>query len=92
MADQLYAAYAKAQDIERLRLITGDEGLSPTERAYLAFGKAFEERFIGQSEGPRTLEQSLEAAWRCLRELPGSELYRLPQDLVHAMLQDQERS
>lgn len=92
MADQLYAAYAKAQDIERLRLITGDEGLSSTERAYLAFGKAFEERFIGQSEGPRTLEQSLEAAWRCLRELPGSELYRLPQDLVHAMLQDQERS
>lgn len=82
MADQLYAAYAKAQDIERLRLITGDEGLSSTERAYLAFGRAFEERFIVQNQGSRTLERSLDVAWHCLRELPRDELYRLPRDLV----------
>lgn len=81
MADQLYAAYAKARELEKLRLIVGDEGLTPIEHKYLKFGNEFEKSFINQ-ENERDIQKSLLVAWSCLSELPESELFRLPDDLV----------
>nr|HPI97508.1 V-type ATP synthase subunit B [Synergistales bacterium] len=82
LADQLYAAYARAIEIGKLRLIVGDEGLTELEHKYLKFGKRFESQFINQGNIHRTLTDSEGVAWKCLSSLPESELYRLPSEYV----------
>jgi V/A-type H+-transporting ATPase subunit B len=76
LAQQLYAAYARASRVRVLASVVGEQGLPETDRRYLAFGDAFEHRLIHQS-GPRTLAASMEVGWSLLRELPVSELQRL---------------
>ena len=86
MADQLYAAYARSRELERLKLIVGEEGLSPLEHRYIRFGASFEKKFVNQGESRRNLASSLEEAWESLSGLPVSELYRLPEELVSSRL------
>jgi V/A-type H+-transporting ATPase subunit B len=76
LASQLYAAYARATQARVLASVVGEEGLSETDRKYLAFGTRFEQEIVRQPE-PRTLEASMEAGWNCLRSLPRAELSRL---------------
>jgi V/A-type H+-transporting ATPase subunit B len=76
LASQLYAAYARAVQARVLASVVGEEGLSETDRSYLAFGAQFEKQLIHQM-APRSLEQSMEVGWRLLRALPVSELARL---------------
>jgi V/A-type H+-transporting ATPase subunit B len=76
LASQLYAAYARATQARVLASVVGEEGLSDTDRSYLAFGARFEQELVRQAE-PRALEASMEAGWTCLRALPRSELARL---------------
>ena len=53
LADQLYAFYARGQDVRRLVAIVGEGGLSEEERQYLHFADRFETEFIHQGEaGP----------------------------------------
>ncbi len=82
LADQLYASYAKAQELSRLRLIVGDDGLTETEHLYLKFGEKFEKSFVDQRVTHRTIAESVEIAWQCLAELPPRELYRLPEHYI----------
>jgi len=90
LADQLYAAYARAVEIGKLRLIVGDEGLTEIEHRYLGFGERFESDFINQGNIHRNLMESEKIAWQCLSLLPESELYRLPSDYVAENFQPQE--
>jgi V/A-type H+-transporting ATPase subunit B len=90
MADQLYAAYARSIELERLKLIVGEEGLSPLEHRYIDFGASFEKHFVGQGECRRGLSESLEESWKSMIMLPGSELYRLPEDLVSSRIPGRE--
>jgi V/A-type H+-transporting ATPase subunit B len=76
LASQLYAAYARATQARVLASVVGEEGLSETDRKYLAFGTRFEQEIVRQPE-PRTLEASMEAGWSCLGSLPRTELSRL---------------
>jgi V/A-type H+-transporting ATPase subunit B len=76
LASQLYAAYARAVQARVLASVVGEEGLSETDRGYLAFGARFEQQLIHQL-APRPLEASMEIGWRLLRTLPKSELSRL---------------
>ncbi len=76
LSSQLYAAYARATQARVLASVVGEEGLSETDRRYLAFGTAFEQRLVNQPDA-RTLEQSMEAGWELLRALPVAELSRL---------------
>ena len=76
LASQLYAAYARATQARVLASVVGEEGLSETDRSYLAFGTEFERRLIDQKR-PRSLEASLEVGWRLLAALPRGELARL---------------
>lgn len=78
LADQIYASYARAREVERMRLIVGDDGLSSVEKTYLEFGLAFEKTFLSQGNSGRTLRESEEEALECLEILPGSELFKLP--------------
>jgi V/A-type H+-transporting ATPase subunit B len=76
LASQLYAAYARATQARVLASVVGEEGLSETDRKYLAFGARFEQELVRQAE-PRALEASMESGWACLRSLPRTELARL---------------
>jgi V/A-type H+-transporting ATPase subunit B len=76
LASQLFACYARSVQTRLLASVVGEEGLSGSDRAYLAFGNAFERSLIGQDEA-RTLEQSMHAGWGALRMLPRAELMRL---------------
>ncbi len=82
LADQLYASYARAKEVERLRLIVGDDGLTNDERQFLKFGAVFEKNFLHQGEGSRNLEESLQASWQCLFTLPDELLFKLPPSVI----------
>jgi V/A-type H+/Na+-transporting ATPase subunit B len=85
LAAQLYAAYAQAQQTRILASVVGEEGLSPTDRTYLAFGERFEHEVINQADR-RDIDQSLEAGWRVLDGLPRGELHRLSDEQIRAHL------
>ena len=76
LANQLYAAYARAVQARVLASVVGEEGMAANDRRYLQFGRAFEHELIHQA-GPRSLEASLAAGWRLLAGLPAGELTRL---------------
>ena len=76
LSSQLYAAYARAAQARVLASVVGEEGLAETDRRYLAFGAAFEERIVNQ-DAARTLNQSMDIGWELLAGLPKSELSRL---------------
>jgi V/A-type H+-transporting ATPase subunit B len=76
LANQLYAAYARAVHMRVLASVVGREGLSEIDRLFLDFGARFEQELVHQP-GARTLDESMEVGWRLLRMLPRAELYRL---------------
>ena len=76
LANQLYAAYARAVHVRVLASVVGREGLTETDRLFLDFGDRIESDFIHQ-QGMRSLEAGMEIGWQLLRTLPASELYRL---------------
>ena len=72
VANQLFSCYAKVGDARALASVIGEDELSPIDKKYLAFGKAFESRFIGQ--GPT---ETLDIGWELLGMLPREELDRI---------------
>jgi V/A-type H+-transporting ATPase subunit B len=83
VARQLYAACARALRARSLESIIGHEELSDRERCYLRYGEVFEQRFLSQGrEESRSIALTLDRAWETLRELPESELTRVPKDLI----------
>jgi V/A-type H+-transporting ATPase subunit B len=85
---EIYAAYAKAKKAQMLASIIGEGEMGEAERNYLAFGKAFESRFIAQrNDEERTLEQTLALGWELLRLLPAASLTRLKPDDISEHLQ-----
>jgi V/A-type H+-transporting ATPase subunit B len=81
LASQLYAAYARANQIRTLAKVVGEEGLPAGDRLYLDFGNAFERDFVHQ-EGARVLEESLDIGWNLLAMLPAGELSRLSDEQI----------
>ncbi len=78
VANQLFAAYAKVQDVKALSSVIGEDELSDTDKLYIKFGKEFEKRFISQgADESRTIIQTLNLGWDLLRILPRSELDRI---------------
>ena len=78
LSNQLFASYSKVQDARSLASVIGEDELSPLDKQYLRFGRAFEQLFVrqGQQED-RSLEQTLELGWRLLSLLPRGELDRV---------------
>lgn len=78
LANQLFSAYAKVGDARNLASVIGEDELSPIDKQYLAFGKEFEEKYIGQGpEENRTMEETLNLGWELLGRLPKEELDRV---------------
>ncbi len=83
LASQLYAAYARVKEVERLVSIIGTEELSEISRRYLEFGERFERTFVAQAFAEnRDLEHTLTLGWEVLAPLPDDELTRLSRDLL----------
>jgi V/A-type H+-transporting ATPase subunit B len=75
---QLYAAYARTQDVRSLASVIGEEELTDTDQRYLKFGRAFEKEFVNQSfTENRSIERTLEIGWKLLSMLPKTELTRV---------------
>ena len=78
VANQLFSCYAKVGDARALASVIGEDELSPLDKKYLEFGKAFELEFLGQrADENRTIETTLDIGWRLLRMLPREELDRI---------------
>jgi V/A-type H+-transporting ATPase subunit B len=83
VADQLYAVYAQGRDLRRLVAIIGEAALSESDRRYLEFADRFEEVFINQGHTARSVEATLNLAWKLLSMLPASELTRISEEQVN---------
>ncbi|MEF9954502.1 MAG: V-type ATP synthase subunit B [Clostridium sp.] len=78
VANQLFSCYAKVGDARALASVIGEDELSPIDKQYLEFGKAFEQQFIGQDPHEnRSIIQTLDIGWQLLGMMPRSELDRI---------------
>ncbi|NMA47167.1 MAG: V-type ATP synthase subunit B [Lentisphaerae bacterium] len=81
VASQLFAAYSKVKDVRALASVIGEEELSPVDKLYVEFGRAFEHRVVAQGEyEDRSIEQTLALGWEVLRILPRAELLRVSEE------------
>ena len=81
LASQLFSAYSYVMDVRNLASVIGEEELTPLDHQYLEFGGSFERDFVSQGRDEnRSVEESLEIAWRTLGRLPAEELHRLTED------------
>lgn len=72
--DQIVARQAR-----ELAELVGEDALSATDRSYLSFEQAVEQRLLNQRrDEARTLDETLDRAWEALRVLPRRELTMLP--------------
>lgn len=78
ISDQLFASYSKVQDVRALAKVLGEADLSETDKKYLEFGEAFEEKFLNQGRFEnRTINQTLDIALEILKILPDEELDKM---------------
>ncbi|MEU9849988.1 V-type ATP synthase subunit B [Streptomyces sp. NPDC047985] len=85
VAAQLLASLARARQVRELSDLVGETSLSPADRRYLEFDRAFLRRFVDQRPDElRTLDQTLDHAWQVLLTLPRSQLAMLPTALLDA--------
>lgn len=83
VANQLFASYSRVQEVRSLSSVIGEDELADTDKKYLAYGKEFETRFIGQRKDEnRTIIETLEIGWDLLRMLPREELDRIDTQLL----------
>jgi len=88
---QLFSAYSRVQEVRALASIIGEEELVEQDRMYMNFGKAFEEEFILQSEDDnRSIEKTLDTAWKVLGYLPAEELTRISHDEIEKYYKKRE--
>ena len=78
VANQLFSCYAKVGDARALASVIGEDELSPLDKKYLQFGKAFEAEFVGQTDTEnRSIIDTLNKGWELLGMLPKEELDRI---------------
>jgi len=80
--DQVYSAYANGVDLRRLVAIIGEEALTERDRLYLKFAEEFEKQFLSQGQTDRTIEDTLNLAWKLLSMFPKGELKRVKEDHI----------
>ena len=84
VANQLFSCYAKVGDARALASVIGEDELSPIDKRYLVFGKAFEAEFVGQSETEnRSITETLDKGWELLGLLPKDELDRIDTKILN---------
>ncbi|MFR1518276.1 MAG: V-type ATP synthase subunit B [Clostridia bacterium] len=83
VANQLFSAYSKVQEIRALASVIGEEDLSAEDRKYMDFGREFEEQFLSQSyEENRSITETLDLGWKLLAILGADQLDRIDPELI----------
>lgn len=78
ISDQLFSSYSRVQDARALAKVLGEADLSETDKKYLEFGRAFEEKFLNQDRFEnRSIDKTLDLAWEILQILPKEELDKI---------------
>ena len=89
LSNQLYASYAKVQDVRSLASVIGEEDLSATDKLYFEFGRRFESEFLTQdSFENRTIDNTLDLGWKLLSILPRNELERVNDEMYEKYIQN----
>ncbi|MDP2182212.1 MAG: V-type ATP synthase subunit B [Actinomycetota bacterium] len=87
LSNQLFGAYARGIQAKELAIILGEAALSESDKAFVAFADAFEDRFIRQGEHEeRTVEETLAIGWELVALLPRSEVKRIKDEFVEKYL------
>jgi V/A-type H+-transporting ATPase subunit B len=87
LAAQLIAALSRARQVRELVELVGSAALGESDRHYLQLVEVFESELVNQRQDEsRTLEQTLDRAWRVAAALPRQELTMLPAALLDAHL------
>ena len=85
VSNQLFASYSKVQDARSLASVIGEDELSETDKLYLKFGTAFEEKFLNQGiYENRSIDETLDLGWKLLSILPRTELDRISDEEIKA--------
>ncbi len=85
VANQLFASYARGQEVRELATILGEGSLTETDKRYLEFVKKFEDTFVRQAaDENRNIEDTLTIGWKLLSILPKSELKRVKEEHIEA--------
>ena len=80
VANQLFSCYAKVGDARALASVIGEDELSPIDKRYLVFGKAFGGRVCRTVRNRnRSITETLDKGWELLGLLPGIDLTELIQ-------------
>src|SRR5438552_201735 len=83
VSDQCYAGYAEGKDLRGLVAIVGKEALSERDVKFLEFADLFEDQFVRQGKDEdRSIEQTLDLAWKLLGHIPTTQLTRLDRKLI----------
>ena len=87
MANQLFSAYSRVQEVRALATVIGEEELSAQDKKYMEFGRNFETRFLAQDyDENRSIEKTLDIGWEILSRLGAQELDRMDPELVKKYL------
>ena len=93
LSNQLFGAYARGIQAKELAVILGDAALSDSDKAFVAFADAFEDRFIRQdAHEERSVERTLEIGWELMALLPRTELKRIKDEYVARYLKESDES
>lgn len=81
--NQLFSAYARGKDAKELMTVLGEAALTETDKYYVKFAEAFENKYISQGyDKNRSIDQTLDLGWELLRTLPRSELKRINEEYL----------
>jgi V/A-type H+-transporting ATPase subunit B len=83
VAAQTMACLSRARQIRELADLIGEDALSGTDRAYLAFATDVERRVLSQRpDEARPIDETLDLVWRALALVPRRELTMLSEDVL----------
>jgi V/A-type H+-transporting ATPase subunit B len=81
--NQLFAAYARGNEVKELMTIMGEAALSEVDQKFAAFADAFEKRYVGQGfNANRDITETLGIGWELLSILPVNELKRVKEEHI----------
>ena len=87
VANQLFSSYARSKEVEELAVVLGEAALSDADRAFMAFGGDFEDRFVRPAlDENRTIEETLTIGWDLLTHIPRSEIKRIRDEYIDRYL------
>ncbi|MEM3190894.1 MAG: V-type ATP synthase subunit B [Candidatus Parvarchaeota archaeon] len=83
LSDQLYAAYAKGNEVRRMVEIIGEGALNESDKLYLRFADEFERRFINQDfMENRDIKTTLDLGWEILGILKKEDMTRIKPEFL----------